>query len=645
MPDIPLKDILIGARQEAYRMRHFFIGAEHFFIAMLMIRGSLLNSIVQEHGLTSEYVIEAIRRKTGKGSRHRLWAGVPNTPRAQMLLSIANDLALENGREEISERDLLVAIFEENDNIPVRALNALGIKDIAALVETTRTYTLNRDSQRPYVKVDFGDDFAAENELSREQLLILRRAFYGYGHIRIERWLTGGYSGASLLIVTPIRADDREDSPVVVKIDHVDAILDEARRYESLVKSKLPAMTARLEDKPVTVETSNLAAIKYTLVAGYDGVPQDLRAMMHHWSGETLGSWLKKELFPVFGRIWWQQTRPYRFQAWQEYDWLLPPILTLEWIKDTKAPPGSPTLRLPIKRSKLQRMEYGDIITVENFVVQKVYPERNAIQLAVGHGTDAARAYKIEVREVDLTGSTHYRGEVIEKLVGRIWKTRSEILVSALRALEPDFDPAAETIPTHSESPEYLPNPLLHYDTLLDTYVSGSLCTIHGDLHPGNIMVGPNNSAFLIDFAHTRDGHAVFDWAALETSLLSDAVMPTFGSSWDDARVVLQQMIRLNQNTRQPDKTMPVAQSLDAIVHIRDIVKDCLTSNNTWAEYFVALAFCGLRAITWETMPAAGRRLLFLISALALYELHKPVHPRAGANHPASDITDLHTTE
>jgi hypothetical protein len=640
MANIALKDILIGARQESYRMRHFYVGAEHLFIALLEIKGSLANSILQEHGLAPEYVIDAIRRKVGKGGKHRLWAGVPNTPRAQVLLGIANDLALESGREEISERDLLIAIFEEKDSVPLRVLTALGVNETGKLADLARTYSLNPDSQRPYVRIDMGTGFDHDKPLTKEQVFILRRMFYGYSQVRVERYLTGGYSGATLLIVTPILADGREDAAIAVKIDQVDAILDEAQRYETLVKTRLPAMTARIEDRPVSPETSGLAAIKYTLVTGSDKTPQDLRTVMHQWEPEQLGSWLKNELFPAFGRTWWQQSRPYRFQVWQEYDWLLPPILTIEYSGDQELRVGH-SLKAPLKRAKLDGIEYGDIVSIENFAVHKVNPDRNTVQLAVGHGTDSARAFKIEVRDANFSVNTYYRGEVLENVVGQVWKTRSEQLINAVRTLSPDFDPQADVIPSQIDSPENLPNPIIAYEALLDTHVNGTLSTIHGDLYPGNIMIGPNQSAFLIDFAHTRDGHTLFDWAMLETSLLSEYVLPTFGDSWEDARAVLQQLVLLNRNTLQPDAQTPIARILEPVSSVRDIVRSCLASDHKWAEYFIALVFCGLRAITWETLPTGGRRLMFLGAALALHELDSELRLRGQSDSPSPDETDL----
>lgn len=609
MPEITLKDILIGARQEAHRMRHYYIGAEHLFIALLSVKGSITSALIQSYGLTPEYVIDSLRRKIGKGSKHRLWAGVPYTPRTEKVMDIARRRAKDNGRDEVQERDVLLALLDEHDSLPVRVLRALGMDDAATFQAMVQNYRPTNDSRTPYVKVEFGAEFS-DRPLVRDQLFILRRMFYEYNTVRVERRLTGGYSKATLLVATPMHVDGRQDAPVVVKIDHVDAILDEARRYELNVKSRLPTLTARLEDKPIAPETSDLAGIKYTLVSSSDSTPRDLRTILNAWDAEHLGQWLREALFPSFAPIWWKQNKPFRFQVWREYDWLLPPILTLEKVADDEFPADGRVLSLPLKRSKLQGIEYGEIVSVRNFIVQKVYPERNAIQLAAGHGTEANRAYKIEFRNVNMHADTYYRGEVIENIIGRVWQTRHERLLHAVRGLEPDFDPKAEIIPAQIGNIEQLPNPIIAYEALLETYVNGTLSTIHGDLHPGNIMIGPNESAFLIDFANTRDGHTIFDWATLEIGLLSDSFV--VGDSWTDALQVLRQLHSVN---RRGNATLKVIQQ------VREIVQQCLATPTDWTEYYIALAFCALRAMMWQERPLGNRRLMFLVAALALHEL------------------------
>ena len=353
MAEITLKDIMISARQESYRMRHFYLGVEHTVIALLEINGGLTSNILQEQGLAPDYIIDAIRRKVGKGSRHRLWAGIPNTPRTEVVLGIANDLALETGRKEIIERDMLLAILEERDSVPIRVFESLGL-DVSQLIEMARTYGTSTASQQSFVTLDFGTTFDRAQSLSKDQLFVLRRMFRDYTRIRVDARLSGGYTAATLLVVTPIRGDGREDAAVVVKLDKTATILDEAQRYETHVRGTLPPLTARLEAKPTAPDTSELAAIRYTLVAESGAMPRDLRSVIGNWDGEKLGRWIAERLFSAFGRIWWQQRRPYRFQVWREYDWLLPPLLILEAAKSE--PPQENVLRFPLKREKLAEL-------------------------------------------------------------------------------------------------------------------------------------------------------------------------------------------------------------------------------------------------------------------------------------------------
>ena len=640
MANIPLKDILISARQESYRMRHFYLGVEHILIALLEVKGGIAAGILKQEGLTSEYVIDAIRRKIGKGSQHRLWAGVPNTPRTDVVLGIANEIALEEGRKEIEERDLLIAIFEERDSIAVRALEALNL-DIDVLTQAARTYqTSAARNTQPFVQVDFGPGFDPDTILNTDQLFVLRRMFHGYASIRLERRLMGGYTPSLILVVTPINADTREDAAVVVKIGETDAILDEAQRYDSYVRGRLPPFTARLEERPTAPETSDLAGVKYTLVASPDTQPQDLRAVAKTWSGEALAQWIETALYPTFGKMWWRQNRLYRFQVWREYDWLLPPVLTLELLEK---PPGENAhiLKFPIRRMRLGEIEYGDLVVVQNFTVQKIDRDQKTIQLALGNSLDTTRAYKIEVRGIDFEKDTYYRGEVVEQLAGSVWKTRDEQLLHAVRALEPDFALDADSIPLNESTIENIPNPLSAYHAMLDSYVNGTLSTIHGDMHLGNILVGPNNSPSLIDFEHTRDGHTVFDWATLEISLLNELVMPVAGTTWDDARRVLCYIAPLTVGDPLPDDDPAMVDAMQPIIKVRGIARECLNEQESWGEYFIALAACALRAIRWENLPRENRRLMFLLAGLAMYELRHRVQQSGEAGTPSPEETDL----
>jgi len=635
---IPFKDILISARQESYRMRHYFLGVEHLFIALLEIKRGLTSNIISDHGLTPEYVIDAIRRKAGKGSRHRLWAGVPNTPRTDVVIGIAQEIAREQNRQTIQERDLLIAVLDEQDSIPSRVLQSLGLdlqelRDEAQTRETSKTV-----STRTFVAIEFSGAF--DGELDNNHLFILRRMFHGYAKIRVETRLAGGYTSACLLVVTPIHIDAREDASVVVKIGHTDPILDEAQRYDRYVRGTLPPLTARLEERPVAPDTSDLAALKYTLLTDSEGNPNDLRSIINEWSGDKLGQWLHDRLYKGFGDKWWKQSRPYRFEAWQEYDWVLPPILTLELLRGSQIPTTAKELRVPVRRSQLDALEYGDVIQVKSFIVQSVNRDRNAIKIALGQGTNTTRAYQIEVRGIDFEKDTYYRGEIVEQIIGRIWKTRGGELIHSLRALEPDFDITGESITINEAK---LPNPIKVYQKMIDRRVHGTLSTIHGDLHLGNILIGPNNIALLIDFGRTRDGHTIFDWSTLEVSILSEWIAPRLAINWTGAKELLKYLVKINRHL-PINAPGDLNEALQAIVSLRQIIKSCLASPDHWEEYYLSLALVSLRAMTWETMPIESRRMMYLVSALCIFEYEK-LTAQPIAREKVTDPTELDGTD
>lgn len=613
MPYISLKDILISARQESHQMRHYYLGVEHIFVALLEVRGGIASSILESYGLQPSYVVDAIRRKVGKGGRHRLWAGNPNTPRVNIVLDIANEIALEDGRSSIHERDLLIAILDEAKNIPTRVLNVLGV-DLEMLKEEILKRQASDQQFHTFVNIELNPD--SDLSLTKDQSYILRRMFHGYARIRIEQQLQGGYTPSSLFVVTPIQTDGRKDSTVVVKVGPTDVILDEAHRYDRYVKSTLPPLTARLQDTPTAPEASELAGLKYGFIVGADEKPHNLRSLISDWSPDQLGKWLHKNLFEVFGTTWWRQRTSYRFEVWREYDWLLPPILTLDVVYDKRASMQIHKLEPPIKRNSLKEFELGELVSIDNFIVRKVDKETRTLQLAVGHGTDAAHAYKIEIRNINLIKNTHYRGEIVDSIIGRVWQTRDEQMINAVRALEPNFDITGNSI---SYNDMKIPNAIFTYQNLMEMTIEGSICTIHGDLHLGNILLGPADNGLLIDFAQTRDGHTVFDWATLEISLLADYILPKVNSdSWDVIWEVAGYLYCVNRGIPFPDTNLILDDVFEVIRENRRIVQACLYDKNSWSEYYVALALASLRAMRWKTMHMAGRRLMYLASGLAI---------------------------
>lgn len=628
-------------------MQHYYIGVEHLFIAMLEIRTSLARGVLEEVGLPPTYVIEAIRAKVGKGSKRRLWADNPNTPRATAIFALAEQIAQENNRSTVNQRDIFLAILEEGKNIPAHVLKQLGLKP-EQLIQIAHRRELNPTTNQSYrdLKIIYGPNFENDPPLSQDHLLILRRMFNNCSQIRLETRMRGGYTRAVVLAVVPVNPDGRATAPVVVKIDKREDILDEAQRYERHIKGTLPPLTARLEDKPVVSEINQLGGLKYTIVTREDQTPQDLRAAISEHAIQDLSEWLQNKIYNSFGSIWWKQRRPFSFSVWMEYDWLLPPLLTLQFIPPSQTVEVNHTLSGSITPNKLQQIGPGDIIALEGFSIHNISPENNTFQLSFGRGGEASkRAYKVKVTHLNLEKAAHYRGELIPRLVGRVWQTRSDVLLHAAETLNSPFNLSAKYISVRGPaSTSILPNPLHAYERLLFQLIDGSSSKIHGDLHLGNILLGPSESAFLIDFTHSREGHAVFDWATLEISLLSEVIMPLAGEDWNASIQVLVYLDALNNYLDLPDNNPALKQAFAPLVTLRNIVKQTLNTPDNWDEYYIALAYTSLRAITWETMPITGRRCLFLVAALAFYEIHKAHNtdmPTGNAPTEKPDMSDV----
>ncbi|MBC8171634.1 MAG: hypothetical protein H7X77_08170, partial [Anaerolineae bacterium] len=414
MSNILLKDILPVARLESYRMRHYFIGVEHLFIAMLKM-DSIAMYLLEEQGLTPQYVVDKVRAKIGKGLSDQqtpMNADFTPTPRVVKIIKLAEVIAQKNNHLEVEERDLLMAILQEEDNIPVRVLKALEL-DLELLKLAAQKKKQTQGYEFP-VKIEFAPDYADKREFSKPYLTILRRMFHGYVRIRIERLLKNGYTHASVFVVTPFQIDNTPHAAVVVKIARTADILEEARRYEVHAKNTLPPLCPRLEEKPVTPENSDFGGLKYTLVSGSDGISKDLRTIIHEWEPEALGLWLYEQLYPTFGENWWKQVRPYRFETRKEYDWMLPPVLTIDYLDVAASPQDSAILSYPMRHYRLAPLGSGDTVTLEGFVIQKVDRESRTLTLGLGNIATYENPYQIKVRGIDLDKKIYFPGEIVE---------------------------------------------------------------------------------------------------------------------------------------------------------------------------------------------------------------------------------------
>ncbi|MEL7675489.1 MAG: Clp protease N-terminal domain-containing protein [Chloroflexota bacterium] len=637
MEALGLQDIMNLARQESTRLHHYFIGVEHLFVALTQLQGGLTAAVLESHGLSPRFVRYSIRESVGRYEDRRYWSGFPETPRAQKVLKMAHDYA---GEGEPGERELLLAILDEGASIVSRVLHEVGA-DLAALRQAAAEWNAPLDAQAPEVPI-LGDA-----KLSDEQRRVLQLMFREYGQVQIVRELNGGYSGARVLLVRPVRVDGYKDAPVVAKLDDRYAVLYERRRYDLHVKGTLPSTTARLVDMPVVPDDLSIGGLKYTFVGHIeDTEPVNLREYALQSPPQAVAE-LIRALFESFGPAWWLQRKPYRFGAWREYEHALPPALVLEAVPESTANKGTRVIRPLGSWSRSSQILPGEVIAIEEFSVQKIDADKDRLHLAAGSQPEALnRASKVEIRGLGREAG-HYRGEVIPRLCGRVVHTRDDLLRRSLQQLEPDFDFQGASIPCPLPGVADLPNPILHVNELLERQVAGYLSIIHGDLHAGNVLVGPRGDAWLIDFGWTREGHTLFDWAMLEVNLLVEVVArrarPGWAGAWDVIRLL--RALNRGESLRGAGGDAALLEALGMIEAVREVVRECLAVPGHWREYFVALAFTGLRLTDWLSETIDGRRLAFLVAALGLAESLDPAH-KGSTDSTWSELTaDMDRTE
>jgi ATP-dependent Clp protease ATP-binding subunit ClpA len=131
-PDIPDKEIrercttlLNRAAEEARRLGHNYIGAEHLFMACTRSENGAVNTLLRRAGFKPREVRNEIRREIGSGEGP-LDETLPLTPRAGIILALAIFMADRDDALDCQENYILMALLQEGESVPVRKLVDMG---------------------------------------------------------------------------------------------------------------------------------------------------------------------------------------------------------------------------------------------------------------------------------------------------------------------------------------------------------------------------------------------------------------------------------------------------------------------------------------------------------------------------------------
>ena len=419
-------------------------------------------------------------------------------------------------------------------------------------------------------------------QLDFPEAQLLRSLFGRYSRLVLESEFLSGYSGARTFLAQPVHADGRADAYTIVKVGQRQAIQREFENYEAFVKDRLPPITARIQRPPVTVRGSQRAALQYTFIAEPGRMPLSLRLALLNDPDPAL----LERLFETFGPNWWMQRRAYTFRLAQEYDRVLPThyVITPERGRgrplDGNDAPAESSLAV------------GELVTLRRFA--QVEPRADGASLSL-RGTAQPGQPPLRVRWLstsDPLGAT-----------GRVVATRQSLLA--------EFSDGLDLLG--------LPDPLARLPALLQETVSGTQSTIHGDLNLENVLTGPGGFVWLIDFAETRDGHTLFDFAHLSAEIIAHVVAAQPITPAEHLAALRTIYPKTADGTSQGN--MPSVKVYGLLVRLEQIAGRCLFNPSQGREFRLALTLACLGTLKFANLTAGQKQLAYLAAAQLAQEL------------------------
>lgn len=119
----PFVKIVMLAQEEARRLGHNYVGAEHLLIGLLST-DSRARQMLNDAGIDLEGVKTEIEKISGRGSGF-LAVEMPFTPQATKALDRATNLALSNGAA-IQPEHLLIGVLNSGESVLLRILENLS---------------------------------------------------------------------------------------------------------------------------------------------------------------------------------------------------------------------------------------------------------------------------------------------------------------------------------------------------------------------------------------------------------------------------------------------------------------------------------------------------------------------------------------
>ena len=121
------KSALALAAKAARAMGQNYIGTEHILLGLIRQQTGIAAKVLLEGGVQEDDVIDLIRELIAPPNYLELKEREGYSPKAKIILELAMKQAIRLKSEEIGTEHLLLGLLQENNNVAVRIISALGI--------------------------------------------------------------------------------------------------------------------------------------------------------------------------------------------------------------------------------------------------------------------------------------------------------------------------------------------------------------------------------------------------------------------------------------------------------------------------------------------------------------------------------------
>ncbi len=147
------REVLALAIEESRRRDQNYLAAEHLFLALVKIERKLFDEMVRDMRLSPDDIIKDISQHLDL-SKQYVGKGLKITFSMKSIFRLAWINTFQCGRSKIESFDLLCAIFQEGNNIPVEIFRLYGIEP-EHVVRRISERVKNRDLQEKELKRKF----------------------------------------------------------------------------------------------------------------------------------------------------------------------------------------------------------------------------------------------------------------------------------------------------------------------------------------------------------------------------------------------------------------------------------------------------------------------------------------------------------